>query len=318
MLKETKTDEQYLVYTIDAFAKTNQMAPTAEVEGIRVKPVTSQKTGNPAGFVDLRAQKKSLADEVMLAIAAKVGFSETAFIYSAADADFEVRFFTPSDEVDLCGHATIGLFSGMYQLGFIDAGTYTQKTKAGRLAVTIDSNGAVLMTQAQPQYGLILDEIQRSQVAKSLGLEVTDLHETLPCQMVSTGLWDILVPLKSTEALEAIQPDFDAITEMSRGLSAVGYHVFALTEPTALTTKASCRNFAPLYAILEEAATGTSNGALAAYLCEKGQVMAPANFEFLQGVAMACPSVIEAAVSAKGEVKVGGKAANLKHRVVSV
>lgn len=305
-------NNSFLVYTIDAFAKTS-----SQTTGSRNKPITSTRTGNPAGFVDLRAQRPHLSDETMLAIAAKVGFSETAFMYSSSEADFRVRFFTPSDEVDLCGHATIGLFSGMYQLGLIEPGSYVQKTKAGKLRVEIDEKGAVLMEQASPVFDKRLSLEEKAEVAKSLGLSPEALHDSLPCQKVSTGLMDLLVPLKTKEALAQIQPNFEHITDLSRQHEVVGYHVFYLDPESEAPLKAQCRNFAPLYAIPEEAATGTSSGALAAYLQQQGYQQAK-DFKFKQGVEMDCPSEIMAHIDENGTVWVGGMAANLKSRMVSL
>lgn len=302
----------FLVYTIDAFAKVG-----SSQKGTRHKPVTSSPTGNPAGFVDLRAQRPHLSDETMLAIAAKVGFSETAFIYSSSEADFRVRFFTPSDEVDLCGHATIGLFSGMYQLGLIEPGSYVQKTKAGKLKVVIGESGDVLMEQASPVFERVLTAQDRSAVAKSLGLSPDDLHPTMPCQKVSTGLMDLLIPLSRKEALLEMLPDFEEITALSKQHEVVGYHVFYLDQSNQIPVKAECRNFAPLYAIPEEAATGTSSGALAAYL-KHHQCVTEHTFKFKQGIQMQCPSEITAQIDTNGTVWVGGMAANLKSRVVTL
>lgn len=305
-------NNSFLVYTIDAFAKVG-----SSTSGSRNKPQTSMKTGNPAGFVDLRAQRPHLSDETMLAIAAKVGFSETAFIYSSSEADFRVRFFTPSDEVDLCGHATIGLFSGMYQLGLIEPGSYVQKTKAGKLRVNIGERGEVLMEQASPVFDKILSPEEVLEVAKSLGLDPNEIHPSLPCQKVSTGLMDLLVPLRSKEALAQIEPNFDHITELSKVHNVVGYHVFYVDETSEAPMVAQCRNFAPLYAILEEAATGTSNGALSAYLQKHGFSHCQ-DFKFKQGIEMSCPSEIAAHIDEKGVVWVGGMAANLKSRMVTL
>lgn len=307
-------NSSFLVYTIDAFAK---VGSSTSAGGSRNKPQTSMRTGNPAGFVDLRAQRPHLSDETMLAIAAKVGFSETAFIYSSSEADFRVRFFTPSDEVDLCGHATIGLFSGMYQLGLIEPGSYVQKTKAGKLRVNIGERGEVLMEQASPVFDKTLSPEAVLEVAKSLGLSPEDLHESLPCQKVSTGLMDLLIPVRSKAVLAALKPDFDHITALSKAHEVVGYHVFYLDETSEAPLKAQCRNFAPLYAILEEAATGTSNGALAAYLQQHGYGHCH-DFKFKQGLEMDCPSEIAAHIDEKGVVWVGGMAANLKSRMVSL
>lgn len=304
--KQISADEEaqsHLVYTIDAFAK-----PGGSKTG---------KTGNPAGFVDLRGTNVEMPESVMKGIAAAVGFSETAFIRTSKHADFTVRFFTPNEEVDLCGHATIGLYAGLFKLGLIEEGTYSQKTKAGTLTVVIDAEGKVLMEQAMPKIG---ETYTDKAIALSLGLEVEDLHPSLPIQAISTGLLDLMIPVRDQSVLEKIHKNDEAIAVLSKAFGVVGYHVFALGEPQEDGIfRAYCRNFAPLYAIPEEAATGTSSGALAIYLQQHGVAGAGAQaFKFRQGVEMGCPSVIEAFIDEAGKVWVGGSAANLSKRVVTL
>ncbi len=309
------------VYTIDAFAKTGEAS-----------------TGNPAGFVLLKdfssiskvklenletSDRPELTEEDMRSVAAAVGFSETAFLDRSDKADFKVRFFTPNDEVDLCGHATIGTFSGLFQLGLVGPGTYTQETKAGVLTVQIHEDGKVLMAQASPVMG---DVYTAQQLATSLGLSPDDIRTYLSCQAVSTGLLDILIPVKSVEVLERIKADDEAITKISRDLNVGGYHVFALTEneqeagenlTKGLPLTARCRNFAPIYEIPEEAATGTSSGALTAYLKQHWSPEAKA-YVFTQGVEMGQPSQIETQVDAAGNILVGGTACHLDKREVLI
>lgn len=288
----------YQVWTIDAFAKSGE-----------------NETGNPAGVY---FAEQALNDRTMQDIAKKVGFSETAFITRQSETVFNVRFFTPSAEVDLCGHATIGSFSALLQKGILSPGEYQQQTKAGLLAVKVYADGKILMEQAQPEYGKILEYPDMEKVAASLGLPTVALHEDLNLQLMSTGLWDLMVPLGSVQDLQRLQPDFEAIHRLSEQWDITGYHVFALTEGHDHSVQ--CRNFAPLYEIPEEAATGTSNGALGAYLAD-AEAVAPA-FSVLQGVEMGRPSWIEVQVeqAEQGgfEIWVGGYGKNLSERSVDL
>lgn len=106
--------------------------------------------GNPAGVV---LQATHLSESQMQEVARQVGFSETAFVMPSDQADFKVRFFTPSDEVDLCGHATIALFYLMKTQQLVDVGTYTLETLAGILKVVIEVNGEVYLSQTLPEFG---------------------------------------------------------------------------------------------------------------------------------------------------------------------
>src|SRR3989344_7333723 len=113
------------VFTLNAFAKT-------------------ENGGNPAGVV---LNSDGLSEKQMLLISKKVGFSETAFVQKSDKADFKVKFFTPNAEVDLCGHATIATFYLLKDRQIIQAGKYTQETKAGVLAIEILQDKTVFMDQ---------------------------------------------------------------------------------------------------------------------------------------------------------------------------
>ena len=285
------------VYRINVFAKS--------IEG-----------GNPAGVV-LNAD--ALSKEDMKKIASIVGFSETAFVMKSECADFKVRFFTPNEEVDLCGHATIGTYFTLLSQGHIKPGNYTQETKAGVLNVEVKEDSSIMMNQAIPSFYEI---ISKEEIADSLNISLAEMQEDLPVQIVSTGLKDIIIPIKTMDILNSIKPNFKKIEEISRKYNVIGYHIFTLESLYASTSH--CRNFAPLYEIPEESATGTSNGALGSYLFkyEKIDCHQAENIVFEQGYAMKKPSEILVALTTEDkailEVKVGGRAMNLPSIEVEV
>ncbi len=170
------------VYTLNSFAKTK--------EG-----------GNPAGVV---MNADSLSEEEMRKIAAVLGFSETAFVLQSNAADFKVRFFTPNEEVDLCGHATIATFYAMSSLNLLKQGKYEQETRAGILGIEIHNDNFVMMDQSIPVFSEIID---KDEVADSLNISTSQISADLLVQVVSTGLRDIMVPVRSIEILDAIRPD---------------------------------------------------------------------------------------------------------------
>lgn len=284
-------------YKINAFAKT--------ING-----------GNEAGIV-LKADHFN--EDQMKKIAANLGFSETAFVMKSDAADFKVRFFTPVQEVDLCGHATIGTFSALAILNHVKPEKYTQETLAGLLTVEINDDLSVMMQQPIPLYGEIID---KKEIADSLNITLNDLSAELPVQIVSTGLKDIIIPINKMEILDGIHPNFNKIEEISRRYDAVGYHVFSLK--TQDQVNASCRNFAPLCGIPEESATGTSNGALACYLYKYGKISDEQIGKILiqQGFSMNKLSEIIASLGVKDkeviEVKVGGKSLNLSEITIEI
>ncbi|WFR65065.1 PhzF family phenazine biosynthesis protein [Paenibacillus amylolyticus] len=272
--------------------------------------------GNPAGVV---LQAAHLSESQMQEVARQVGFSETAFVMPSDQADFKVRFFTPSDEVDLCGHATIALFYLMKTQHLVDVGTYTLETLAGILKVVIEVNGEVYLSQTLPEFGEIVD---RQQIADSLRISTEDLHAELPVQIVSTGLPDIMIVVKDVDILTKIDPDLQRITEISKAHHAIGYHVFTL-ESDGMDVLAECRNFAPLYDIPEESATGTSNGAMLCYLYHYNQLTAPHHHTYTirQGYTMNRPSEIRARLTLDSfneitQIQVGGTAVHIKNIII--
>ncbi|PJI08203.1 MULTISPECIES: PhzF family phenazine biosynthesis protein [Clostridium] len=285
------------VYTVNAFAK-------------------SPNGGNPAGVV---MNADTLSENDMKKISKIIGFSETAFVMKSNCADFKVRFFTPNSEVDLCGHATIGTYHTLLSEGYIKPGNYSQETKAGILNISINKDTLIMMNQTIPNFYHI---IPKEEIADSLNLTLNEIEETLPVQIVSTGLKDILVPIKNMKILDSMKPNFKKIEQISRKYNVIGYHAFTLE--TLYGSNAHCRNFAPLYDIPEESATGTSSGALGCYLYKYGKISLNQcqNIIFEQGYSMKKPSEIIALLNIKNnkivEVKVGGKALNLASRDLEI
>lgn len=277
------------VYTVNSFSKTKD-------------------GGNPAGVV---LNSDNLNDEQMKYIASKVAFSETAFIRQSKNADFEIKFFTPSEEVDLCGHATIAAFSTLLDNGIISPGTYSQDTKAGILNVRVNDDKQILMDQNRPKF---YNKIHKNEIADSLGLELDAFEDHLPIEVVSTGLKDIFIAVKTKHDLYNLEPNMALISEISRKYESTGYHVFTLDVEDEY--QAECRNFAPLYGIDEESATGTSNGALSCYMYKYDLLKKDTdlNLSIKQGYFMKQNSIINSSlVTTDNEitsVKVGGYAVN--------
>lgn len=212
--------------------------------------------GNKAGVV---LEGDNLTSVQKQEIAKELQYSETAFVSNSGVADLKLSYFTPTEEVPLCGHATIATFSTLYQLNMLKKEKYTIETKAGILNIQVRSDGMIFMEQNRPTY---FEKLDAKILPNCIGKHLIDGH--LPIQIVSTGLKDIMLPIESVEQLRELQPDFAAIGRLSKEKGVVGIHAFVVTK--GADTTAVCRNFAPLYGIKEESATGTSNCALACYL----------------------------------------------------
>jgi PhzF family phenazine biosynthesis protein len=225
---------------------------------------TRGKGGNAAGVMMSAA---SLDGPQMQHIAALMGLSETAFIQPHPDADRSLRFFTPTAEVGLCGHATIASWHLLMEKGEVEAGEYRMWTPAGIQEIQCAPDGQISMSQNRPIFGPILDP---NPVAACLGIEVDQLThpQQLPVQVASTGLHKIFAPFRDLASLRAIQPDLVAIEALSRSVGAIGIYCYTLESRRGGT--AHCRNFAPVVGISEDSATGTSAAATACLLYHHG------------------------------------------------
>lgn len=266
--------------------------------------------GNPAGIVILPEDTDFPADELCVKTAAELRYSETAFIKILGSNEFQIRYFTPAAEVDLCGHATIASFYALMHLGVIDRNcTCLNHTLAGDLVIEL-KDGFVMMDMASPEE---IDAIEDPSAIKELYEIMGITYEptgSLPVpRMISTGLPDIMMPVADIDMLNAIEPDMKALSDLSQRYGVVGVHAFTVNCEEGVTAHA--RNFAPLYDIDEEAATGTSSGAMTYYLYRNGLIEGCADCKYIQGEKMDRPSVILTDIDASGNqcrIRVGGSA----------
>lgn len=275
------------------------------------------KGGNPAGVV---TDTSGLNDKQMKLIAKKIGLSETAFVFkSDKKADYKTKFFTPTDEVNLCGHATIATAYLLKKKKIIDSKRkeIIQETKAGNLKVKYVNSNMVLMEQTRPKH--IKRDISINEISKSLNIDKRDIgiKNMEKPEIWTTGLKDILVPINSLEILKKLKPNFKLINSLSKKLDAVGMHLFYMENINKIWT----RNFAPACGIDEESATGTSNGALGACLFNKFNMKKEYKFSSFQGHFMKKPSAIKVVIKEKDlnlDVFVGGESKIIKSKEIII
>lgn len=162
------------------------------------------------------------------------------------------------------------------------------------------------MDMAPPKTLGILPEESWEELYGAYGLTLEDRPADLPPEIVSTGLADIMMPVRDHETLLRAVQDERTVTELSRRFDVTGVHMFCLGEEAVY-----CSNFAPLYDIPEECATGTSNGALTYYLYERSLVEPERENLFLQGEHMERPSRILSRLTVQDgavRVRIGGQA----------
>ena len=239
----------------------------------QVDSFTTEKfSGNPAGVV-LNAD--GLSDSDMQKIAREMNNSETAFIFSTQnnDHDVQLRFFTPTCEVPICGHATIAAHYVRALELKLESSKIIQKTGAGNLAVEIiktKKDYKIVMTQGAILFQAIEKKFQK-EIIKALGLTSVDCNNECPIEIVSTGHSKVMIGIRSRQRLNVLNPDFTALTKLSKKIGCNGYYIFTFdsTDPEILIHG---RMFAPAIGINEDPVTGNANGPLGAYLIQHNLV----------------------------------------------
>ena len=165
----------------------------------------------------------------------------------------------------------------------------------------------VWMDMAPPRWIRELTAAELPALYEAYGLTSADCPEGLLPAIVSTGLADIMMPVRDHDTLLRAVQNEAAVTALSKKYDVTGVHMFCLGDDCT----AYCSNYAPLYDIPEECATGTSNGALTYYLYLRGDVKPEQENVFLQGEHMDRPSEIRSILYERnGEVtvRIGGSA----------
>lgn len=265
-------------------------------------------TGNPLAVVP---DADHLADEQLRAIAREFNQSETTFLLepTLATADQRLRSFTAAGhEVGGAGHNALGAWLWLARTGRFEAGSYRQEI-AGHVLdidVALEANGrySVVMQQAAPQFLATLQD--RSPVAAALGLVEDDLDDSLPVQVVSTGVPHLLVPVHDRETVDRVSVDTAGLREILAHAGGEGCYVHT-TDRSAdgVQADASARFFNPTMGIVEDPATGTAAGPLAALLVEHGRVADAGAVVIDQGYAIGRPSRLRVSV-VDGVVRLSG------------
>jgi len=272
-------------------------------------------TGNPAGVVP---GADGLDADRMAAIASELGASETAFVVETGSADRRLRFFTPTGEIDLCGHATVAAHAHLLDAGVIAPGDHTVETGAGVLDVTVEAGetnegtetgeaaGTVWLTMDAPTVREV--DVEASRVADALGIDPAAIVTgELPIAVASTGLPYLIVPVDYLSTLGGVAPDPDAVEALAGEVDATGAYAFTFDTLQGESTLHG-RMFAPGEGIPEDPVTGTASGAAGAYLRHVGAFDAmPGEMVFEQGHYVDRPGRVRVRVGE--EVRVGGTAA---------
>ena len=256
--------------------------------------------GNPLAVV---TDGDGLTDGVMQAIAREMNLSETVFVQKPTEdnALARLRIFTTREELKLAGHPVIGTWFLLAELGVVPAqegGVHvTQQTGAGLLPVEIRFKDGrpqrVTMTQIEAAFRPV--KVNKKALATALGLTTKDFDPKLEPEYVSTGIFNLMVPLRNRAALEKISMNMAGLRKL---LGKNGTMAYCFTGGS--DGKAFARGMCP-WEIYEDPATGSAAGSLGAYLVKHGKLTAAHTLNILQGEEMGRPSQIEVEVTQKGK-----------------
>ncbi|GBE24302.1 putative isomerase YddE [bacterium BMS3Bbin02] len=248
--------------------------------------------GNMAGVVI----GKHGAPAEMMAIAAEVGYPETAFLEPTEDPSvWRTRYFAPEAEVDFCGHATIGAGS-ILGLRF-GPGLYMLQTNVGEIPVEVaidaDDGVQVTLTSIAPSRGVLTDAAFAAALG-ALRYSTDDLDPTFPPAVANAGVNHLMVPLRDRATLASLDYDFDVLKILMERENWTTVNCFVRTDDNEF----HARNPFPVGGIVEDPATGAAAAAFGGYLALHNLIDVPATVQVFQGYDMGSPSQINVVVPA--------------------
>lgn len=252
----------------------------------------------------------------MLKIAREINYSETTFLLSDKqnNGGFDVRIFTPKEEVPFAGHPTLGTSFIIYrELLKSKTDKLILNLKVGQIPVTFSADGCGWMKQIQPIFG---QQHTADILASIIGVDISDIDTRYPIQEVSTGLPFFIVPLKNISALKKARIDKEKYFAFIKDTSAKSILVYC-PETHEPQNDISARVFVDYYGIPEDPATGSGNGCLAGYLVKyryfgKDSIYVRSE----QGYEIDRPSLLLLKAERSGEninISVGGKCVIVAH-----
>jgi trans-2,3-dihydro-3-hydroxyanthranilate isomerase len=253
----------------------------------------------------------NLTSDEMQQMAREINFSETTFILSdkkSNNGGFDVRIFTPKEEVSFAGHPTIGTaYIIRNEILQGKAENVVLNLKVGQIPVSFSQDGYCWMKQIEPIFG---EQHKPEILAAILGLDVSDLDKRYPVEEVSTGLPFFIVPLKTIASLKKARIDREKYFDLIKATTAKGILIFC-PETHEPQNDISVRVFVEYYGVPEDPATGSGNGCLCGYLMKYryfGQDSI--NIRSEQGYEIGRPSLLllkAAQRDIKIDIHVGGK-----------
>lgn len=209
-----------------------------------------------------------LSTENMQQIAKEMNLSETAFISSSDKADFKLKWFTPTIEVELCGHATIASLHYLAEREIIGKNSNVSfETLSGVLECRVDEDD-YYMKLPVPEFKEF--ESEKSGILDVLGIKLNELDNHYPFLLQDNG--DLFIYIKSLDVIKNLKPNFKELVKLSKEKGEFTEVTVFSTETIDEKNDAHLRFFAPYYGIDEDPVTGSANGPLLLVLRKLGLV----------------------------------------------
>ncbi len=225
--------------------------------------------GNPAGvtFGD------NLSEEEMQKIAKEMNLAETAFLSKSPSADYNLRWFTPATEVELCGHATIASLHFLTEKKWLENNTDVKfETRSGIL--NCKAEGGFYFMQI-PVFSMKVFDGNKEEIIKALNINSKFLDQDVPFIIVENGY--LYVYVKDLSTLHSIQPDFRSLKIITKSKNEFNAVVVYTLETVDRESFAHSRFFAPYYGIDEDPVTGSANGPFILVLKKLNFIKSPGN-----------------------------------------
>jgi trans-2,3-dihydro-3-hydroxyanthranilate isomerase len=238
-----------------------------------------------------------IEDGVMQKIAREMNLAETAFLLPSESpaCAARVRIFTPTKEMIFAGHPTIGTSFVLVDEGLVprNCESFTLEEKVGPVEIWVENGERPMIWLRTPPIseGKLYDP---SICARALGLEVDDLLPLAP-QLLNAGNPTLFIALRNQEAVDRAWVEMQGMRNL-RNDEAEPFCVFVFARTTE---GAYSRMFAPEYGVVEDPATGSSTGPLAAFMIKHGLVSGASGTRFLseQGTKMGRRSLLHVRIA---------------------
>ncbi len=242
------------------------------MSGINLISVFTSRSDNSAGGnpCPVKLDAQGLSSDDMRAVAKQYGH-ESAFLFpppAGREADYELRFFVPEHEMEMCGHATAGTTWLLNELGRFPQGRkeIVYATKSGNVRARIgeaqDHRGAVAEVSQPKGWVKVVDQGLRREVLEVLGITEDDLHPGLSIQNACTSRVKTMVPLRDADGVNGLKPNFSRMKALCEKLDSTGLYPYAVIDQVEgeQGTRVEARQFPKASGYPEDAATGIGHG----------------------------------------------------------